>query len=132
LGYQVNPEGDVMEMAKEDMTYFKERLDKIFEISYQNNSELVGIREHLKTLNGKVASHEQRFTDVYQEFKNQSAARALCQEKIASTFEKVKDEATKDSRKQEREIWGVKIKLIGLVTILTTIVTGVLNYFIIK
>ena len=118
----------MMIMAKEDMTYFKERLDKIFEISYQNNSELVGIREHLKTLNGKVASHEQRFTDVYQEFKNQSATRALCQEKIAATFEKVKDEATEDSRKQEREIWGVKIKLIGLVTILTTIITGVVNF----
>lgn len=128
-----------MYMVKKDFDYFKERLDKIYDISYQNNGELIGIKEHLKTLNGKVATHqeklaesEKRFAQVYDDFRSredlQKSSFEVYKEKMQCEIDKIKKEMTDDSRTQEREIFGVKLKLIGLVTVLTTIVAGVVNF----
>ena len=128
-------------MAKKEVDYFKEKLDKIYDVTYQNNGELVGIKEHLKTLNGKVAIHqekltesEKRFTQVYDDFRAredlQKNALDTYKEKMQCEIAKMKQDMTEDSRIQEREIWGVKIKLIGLVTIITTLVTAIVNFLI--
>jgi len=45
----------------DDMTYIRTKLDVIHNLNIDSGKELSAIKEHLKTLNGKVASHEKRF-----------------------------------------------------------------------
>ncbi len=117
----------VIIMAKKDIDAFNSRFDKVIEGLTEIKVETARISEHLKTLNGKVAGHEQRFIETYQEFKDIKNGKAICQENFRNALEKIKSDAAEKDDEQDKEMWGVKIKLIGLVSVITTIITTIVT-----
>jgi len=126
-------------MANKEFAEFKISLNKIYDLSYKNNGELMAMNEHLKNLNGKVATHsqklsdnEKKFSQIYKDFRTredmQMSACLITKDKFQTQLEKLKDDAIADSRKQEQEIWGVKLKLIGMVTIIITVISLVFQF----
>jgi predicted nuclease with TOPRIM domain len=116
-----------MIMAKKDIDSFNSRFDKVIEGLTEIKIETAGIKEHLKTLNGKVASHEQRFTDVYQEFKTMSIGRTSCQDNIRLELEKIRNKNELDNKEQDEEtkkidtkLWEIRIQLVIIAVVVAT------------
>lgn len=120
----------VLYMAKKEIDAFNIRFDKVIEGLTEIKVEAAGIREHLKTLNGKVASHEQRFTDVYQEFQNNRNTRSNYQESFRNEIEKLRNEYIKNDKEQDDEtkkvekmLWETKIQLAGIAVVVPIIIS---------
>lgn len=116
-----------MHMVKKDIENFNNRFDKVIEGLTEIKVETAGIKEHLKTLNGKVASHEQRFTDVYQEFKTMSVGRTSCQDNIRLELEKIKNKFDADNKEQDKEskkidtrLWEMRIQIVIIAVVVAT------------
>jgi predicted nuclease with TOPRIM domain len=116
-----------MIMTKKEIDAFNNRFDKVIEGLTEIKVETAGIKEHLKTLNGKVASHEQRFTDVYQEFKTMSVGRTSCQENVRNELEKIKNKFDADNKEQDKEaksldtrLWEMRIQIVIIAVVVAT------------
>jgi predicted nuclease with TOPRIM domain len=116
-----------MIMTKKEVDSFNSRFDKVIEGLTEIKVETAGIKEHLKTLNGKVASHEQRFTDVYQEFKTMSVGRTSCQENVRNELEKIKNKFDADNKEQDKEaksldtrLWEMRIQIVIIAVVVAT------------
>jgi predicted nuclease with TOPRIM domain len=114
-------------MTKKEIDAFNNRFDKVIEGLTEIKVETAGIKEHLKTLNGKVASHEQRFTDVYQEFKTMSVGRTSCQENVRNELEKIKNKFDADNKEQDKEaksidnrLWEMRIQIVIIAVVVAT------------
>jgi predicted nuclease with TOPRIM domain len=114
-------------MGKKEVDAFNNRFDKVIEGLTEIKVETAGIKEHLKTLNGKVASHEQRFTDVYQEFKTMSVGRTSCQENVRNELEKIKNKFDADNKEQDKEaksidnrLWEMRIQIVIIAVVVAT------------
>lgn len=116
-----------MIMAKKDIDAFNSRFDKVIEGLTEIKVETAGIKEHLKTLNGKVASHEQRFIETYQEFKDIKNGKTVCQENVRNELEKMKTKFEADNKEQDKEaksldtrLWEIKIQLVVIMVVVAT------------
>jgi predicted nuclease with TOPRIM domain len=121
---------NVVTMTRKDVDAFNVRFDKVIEGLTEIKVETSGIKEHLKTLNGKVSTHEQRFTDVYQEFKGLNNGRVVCQDNVRLELEKVKSQFAINNKEQdvetkniEKMLWETKVQLAGIAVIVPIIIS---------
>lgn len=60
-----------MYMVKKEIVQLHEKLDKIYDLSMVNNGDLKAVKEHLKTLNGKVIHNMKEIEKVREELEKQ-------------------------------------------------------------
>lgn len=109
------------------------RFDKIIEGLTEIKVETAGIKEHLKTLNGKVVEHEKKFNSIDNSFVSYNNGRLACQDGFRTEINKLREDLIKENKEQDKEaknietmLWNLKIQVAGIAVVVPIVMSFLL------
>ncbi len=120
-------------MAKKEFDAINTRFDKIIEGLTEIKVETAGIKEHLKTLNGKVVEHEKKFNSIDNNFVSYNNGRLACQDGFRTEINKLREDFIKENKEQDKEaknietmLWNLKIQVAGIAVVVPIVMSFLL------